>query len=122
MNIKKNDQVIVLTGEDKKKKGKVLEVKASENKVIVEGVKIQSKHVKPRSAQQAGGIQKAEGAIDASNVMVICPDCGKPTKVAHDVTADGKKIRVCKKCSKSLDKIAGADKKDKKKSNKSKKD
>jgi large subunit ribosomal protein L24 len=115
MFVKKNDQVVVLSGADKNKKGKVLEVSPTAGKVIVEGVRIQAKHVKPKSAQKSGGIQKREGAIEASNVQVICPECSKPTRVGHQDGAEGKKIRVCKKCGKSLDKKEKTtDKKDKK--------
>ena len=102
MKVKKNDTVVVITGKDAKKTGKVLSVLPKSNKVIVEGVNIQSKSKKARSAQETSQIIKKEGAIDASNVLVICPVCGKATRVAHAVI-DGKKVRVCKKCNQSLD-------------------
>ena len=97
MNIKKNDQVIVLSGKDKGKKGKVLEVSPKERKVIVENVNMVTKHVKPRRQGQAGGIVKAEGALYACKVQAVCPKCQKATRPAHKV-ADGKKVRVCKHC------------------------
>lgn len=102
MKVKKNDNVVVLTGKDQKKTGKVLEVMPKTNRIIVEGVNIQTKSKKARSAQETSQIVKKEGAIDASNVLVICPVCNKATRVAHAVV-DGKKVRVCKKCNASLD-------------------
>ena len=102
MKVKKNDNVVVLTGKDKKKTGKVLAVMPKANKVVVEGVNVQSKSKKARSANETSQISKKEGAIDASNVLVICPVCDKATRVAH-AEVDGKKVRVCKKCGASLD-------------------
>ena len=112
MKVKKNDNVVVLTGKDKKKTGKVLEVMPKANKVVVEGVNVQSKSKKARSANETSQIIKKEGAIDASNVLVICPVCNKATRVAHAVI-DDKKVRVCKKCGASLDsKVEKAPKKE----------
>ena len=101
LNIVKGDQVVVISGKDKGKKGKVQKVVPSANRVIVEGVNMITKHEKARSAQKPGGIVKKEGAIDASNVMVVCSKCGKATRVAHSMKND-KKIRVCKKCGAAL--------------------
>lgn len=103
MEIKKGDNVVVIAGKDKGKKGKVLETSPKSLKVVVEGVNIVSKHKKPRSAQDKGGIIKQTNPIDSSNVMVVCPACDKATRVAHKIV-DGKKVRVCKKCGASLDK------------------
>ena len=97
MNIKKDDKVVVLSGKDKGKEGKVLTAMPKDNKVIVEGVSVASRHMKPRKQGDQGGIIKMETPIYASKVMVVCPKCGKPTRVAHKI-ADGKKLRVCKKC------------------------
>ena len=108
MHIKKNDTVIVLSGDDKGKKGKVLEVSPKEGKVIVEGINLVKKHVKPRKMGDPGGIIEAEGAMYASKVQVICPSCGKPTRVGHKKVKgdDGKirSVRVCKNegCGESL--------------------
>lgn len=102
MNIKKGDSVVVITGKDKGKSGKVLEVFVKENRVLVDGVNIVSKHQKPRSAEDKGGIVKKAAPINASNVMVMC-SCGKATRVAHK-EVDGKKVRICKHCQQSLDK------------------
>ena len=115
MNIKKGDTVLVIAGKDKGKKGKVLETSPKSQKVVVENVNVLTKHQKPRSAQDKGGIMKSAHPIDASNVMVVCSACGKATRVAH-TEVDGKKARVCKKCNASLDKaMAKAVKKDAKK-------
>ena len=108
MHIKAGDTVIVLSGDDKGKKGKVLEVSPKEGKVIVEGINLVKKHVKPRKMGDVGGIVEAEGAMYASKVQVICPSCGKPTRVGHKLVKDenGKErsVRVCKnaKCGESL--------------------
>jgi large subunit ribosomal protein L24 len=98
MNVKKGDKVVVLSGKDKGKEGEVLVAKPAEGKVIVEGVAIVKKATRPTPANQQGGIIEQEAAIDASNVMLICPSCGKPTRVGHAKDAEGKKVRVCKKC------------------------
>ena len=98
VHVKTGDEVIVIQGKDRGKKGKVLQVSPSEGKVIVEGVNIVSKHVKPRKMGEAGGIIKAESALYADKVQLICPKCGQATRVGH-VIEDGKKFRVCKKTS-----------------------
>ena len=97
MNIKKNDKVVVLSGKDKGKEGKVLTAMPAEKKVVVEGVNVASCHVKPRKQGEEGGIVRREIPMYASKVMLVCPKCGKPTRVASKVE-DGKKVRVCKKC------------------------
>lgn len=101
LHIKKDDTVIVISGDDKGKKGKVLEVSPKERKVIVDGVNIVSKHVKPRNQGETGGIVKAEGAIYADKVMLFCSKCGKGVRAGHKIV-DGKKIRVCTKCGETL--------------------
>jgi large subunit ribosomal protein L24 len=98
LHIRKDDTVVVLSGKDKGKKGKVLETSPKEQKVIVEGINMVTKHVKPRRQGETGGIVKAEGAMYAAKVMVVCPSCGKPTRVAHKVLENGTKKRACKKC------------------------
>ena len=102
MNIKKNDTVIVLSGKDKGKKGKVLEAMPATGKVIVEGINIATCHVKPKKQGEEGGRISKEGSIDESNVMLVCPKCGKATRVGHAYEGD-KKVRVCKKCGKNID-------------------
>ena len=102
MKVKKNDQVLILSGKDAGKTAKVLAVLPKDNKIVVEGVNVQKKTKKARSAQEVSSIIDKPGAIDASNAMVVCPVCGKATRVAHNVV-DGKKVRVCKKCGAVLD-------------------
>ena len=109
MKVKKNDTVLVLTGKDSGKTGKVLRAMPSDNRVVVEGVNVQKKHKRARSAQETSSIVEQAGAIDASNVLVICPTCNKATRVAH-AEVDGKKVRVCKKCGASLEAKAEAKK------------
>lgn len=100
--VRKDDTVIVNSGDDKGKKGKVLEVSPKEGKVIVEGINIVSKHVRPRKQGEEGGILKVEGAFYASKVNLFCSKCGKGVRVAHKVLEDGKKARVCAKCGEIL--------------------
>lgn len=109
LHVKKGDTVMVITGKDKGKSGSVTKVDIANGKVMVEGLNIATNYVKPRSAQEKGGIVKKEAFIDASNVMIICPECGKATKAGHRVeNVDGKevKVRFCKKCNSSLEKKA----------------
>ena len=97
MNIKKDDKVIVLSGRDKGKTGKVISADPKGMKVIVEGVNVATKHQAPKKQGDAGGIIKVETPIYVSKVQLVCPKCGKPTRIAHKL-ADGKKTRVCIKC------------------------
>ena len=97
VHVKTGDKVVVINGKDRGKQGKVLQVSPSEGKVIVEGVNIVSKHVKPRKMGEAGGIIKAESALYADKVQLVCPKCGRPTRVGHMIDDKGKKFRVCKK-------------------------
>ena len=101
MFIKKDDKVVVISGKDKGKEGKVLSASPKTGKVIVEGVNVASKHMKPKKQGDQGGIIKMETPIYACKVMVVCPKCGKPTRVAHKLDGD-KKVRVCKKCGAEL--------------------
>lgn len=101
IHVKRDDTVIVLSGDDKGKKGKVVEVSPKEGKVIVNGVHVVSKHTKPRKQGEAGGIIKVEGAIYADKVALYCDKCGKGVRAKHK-DVDGKKIRVCAKCGKEL--------------------
>ena len=98
MNVKKGDTVVVLSGKDKGKQGKVLKSDPKGGKVIVEGVNVAMKHQKPRKQGEEGGIIKMETPIYACKVMRICPKCNKPTKPAFRILDDGSKARVCKKC------------------------
>ena len=105
MNVKVNDNVLVIAGKDKGVQGKVLATSPKANTVTVEGVRIQKKHQKARKANETSKIVEQNGPIDVSNVMVVCPVCGKATRVKHNVV-DGKKVRVCgkKECGAVLDK------------------
>ena len=98
MSIRKDDTVIVLSGKDKGKTGKVLEVMPKDKKVVVEKVNMVSRHTKPRRQGEEGGIIQKEAPIYACKVMRVCPKCDKATRPAHKILADGKKVRVCKKC------------------------
>ena len=94
MNIKRNDTVVVLSGKDKGKEGKVLTVNSKAGKVIVEGVNVAMRHQKPRKQGEQGGIIKIETPIYSCKVMLVCPKCSKPTRVAHKFLDDGKKVRI----------------------------
>ena len=104
MNIKTGDTVVILTGDEQNrgKQGKVLAVSPKEGKVIVEGLNMVKKHVKPRKAGDPSGIIDAESAIYASKVQVVCPKCKKPTRIGHKIYEDGKKDRICKKCGETI--------------------
>ena len=97
MKIKKGDNVKVLSGNDKGKTGEVLEVIPKTEKIIVKGINVRKKHVKPRKQGEEGGIIPVECAIHASKVNVVCPKCGKATKIGYEIEKD-QKVRVCSKC------------------------
>ena len=101
MHVKTDDLVIVISGNSKGVKGKVLEVSPKEGKVIVEGANIVKKHVRPRSAQEQGGIVEAPAAMYACKVQLYCDKCKKPTRAAHKIDGE-KKTRVCTKCGAEL--------------------
>lgn len=102
VHVKTGDTVVVISGKDKGKKGTVLAVSPKEGKVIVEKVNMVSKHVKPRRMGEQGGIIKAEGAMYASKVQIVCPRCKTQTRVAHKVYENGTKERICAKCGEAL--------------------
>ncbi len=98
-HVKKNDTVVILSGKDKEKRGKVLGVEPKRNKVLVDGVNVVRRHTKPRPPRfPQGGIIEKTMPIDLSNVMLVCPKCDKPTRIASKVDAEGKRLRVCKRC------------------------
>ena len=101
IHVKTGDEVQIISGKDKGKTGKVLQVAPDEGKVIVEGCNMVTKHVKAKQQGQLSGIVKAEGALYASKVMPICPKCKKATRVGHEIKND-KKVRVCRKCGAEL--------------------
>jgi large subunit ribosomal protein L24 len=101
VHVKSGDTVVVLSGKERGKKGKILQVSPKEGKVIIEKVNMVTKHVKPRKMGEAGGIVKAEGAMYASKVQIICPRCNKKTRVSHKIE-NGNKERICKKCGETM--------------------
>ena len=103
VHVKTKDEVIVISGKDKGVKGKVLAVSPKTGRVTVEGVAMVTKHQKSRAQGQPGGIIRKEAAIDASNVMLVCQKCGKPSRSGKKLTDDGNKIRICKKCGEQID-------------------
>ena len=106
LHVKKDDTVLVLSGDDKGKKGKVLAVSPKEGKIIVEGINIIKKHVKPRQAGQEGGIIEAEGAMYANKVQVVCPACKKATRIGHKKVTNNagksRSVRICKHCGEEI--------------------
>ncbi|WP_353684009.1 50S ribosomal protein L24 [Thermodesulfovibrio sp. 3907-1M] len=103
LRIKKGDTVLVLSGKDKDKKGRVLRVIPKDEKVVVEGVNIVKKHQKPSRKYPQGGIIEREHPIHISKVMLMCPKCDKPTRIGARILEDGKKLRICKKCKEVID-------------------
>lgn len=102
MNFKKGDKVVVIAGKDRKKEGTIIEVLRKKDKVVVEGVNVVKKHVKP-NGQTAGSIVEMEAPIHVSNVMMIDPKTNKRTRIGHTTNKDGKKVRVAKKSNQNLD-------------------
>lgn len=102
VHVKTGDTVVILNGKERGKQGKIIAVSPKEGKVIVEGRNMVSKHVKARKMGEQGGIVKAEGAVYACKVQIVCPRCGKPTRVGHKIYEDGTKERICKKCGEAL--------------------
>ena len=102
VHVKTGDTVVILSGKDKGKQGKVLQVSPKERKVIVEGLNIATKHVKPRRQGEQGGIVEAEAAMYASKVQLVCPKCSKATRIGHKILEDGSKVRVCKSCGEEI--------------------
>ncbi|MDQ0340197.1 large subunit ribosomal protein L24 [Caldalkalibacillus uzonensis] len=104
MHVKKDDMVMVITGKDKGKKGRVIAAYPRQNRVLVEGVNMVKKHQKPNQANPQGGIITKEAPIHVSNVMPIDPKTGEPTRVGYKVLENGKKVRIAKKSGEPLDK------------------
>jgi large subunit ribosomal protein L24 len=104
MKIKKNDNVVVIAGNDKGKRGKVLKILPDKGRAIVEGVNFIKRHTKPRKQGQKSGILEKEAALNASNLMVVCSKCDKGVRVGTRTLADGKRARICRSCGEMLDK------------------
>ena len=103
MQIKKGDTALVISGKNKGKSGRVLVVAPREDKVVVEGLNVVKRHTKPSKTHAQGGIIEKEAPMHISNVMVMCPKCNKPTRVASTLLEDGRKLRTCKKCKEVID-------------------
>ncbi|HAP67411.1 MAG TPA: 50S ribosomal protein L24 [Nitrospinae bacterium] len=103
LTLKKGDVAVVMTGKSKSKSGRILSVLPSKEKVIIEGINIVKRHMKPSKKYSQGGIIEKEGPIHISNVMLVCPKCNKSTRIGNTVLDDGKKLRTCKKCKEVID-------------------
>jgi large subunit ribosomal protein L24 len=110
MNIKQNDTVLVITGKDKGKKGKVREVHPSDQAVIVEGINIVKRHTRGRQGARQAGIIEKEAPLNASKVMVVCPSCNRGVRVGHTLLGDGQKVRVCRHCGETFETDASQEK------------
>jgi large subunit ribosomal protein L24 len=103
--IRKNDTVIVQTGRDRGKRGRVLRILPEKNRLIVEGVNMIKRHTRPNPAKQVkGGIVEREASLHASNVQLVCPECNAATRIGRRTLEDGRKVRVCRKCEGVIDK------------------
>jgi large subunit ribosomal protein L24 len=103
--VRKNDNVIVITGKDRGKRGRVLKVLPAKNRLIIEGVNIIKRHTKPNPAKQIkGGVVEREAPLHASNVQIVCPECAKATRIGRKILGDGRKVRICRKCEGVVDK------------------
>jgi large subunit ribosomal protein L24 len=103
--IRRNDNVVVITGKDRGKRGRVLKVDPAKNRLIVEGVNFIKRHTKPNPQRQIkGGVVEREASLHASNVQIVCPDCDKPTRLGRKILGDGRKVRICRKCEGVVDK------------------
>ncbi|MDO4732047.1 MAG: 50S ribosomal protein L24 [Bacillota bacterium] len=104
LHVKKGDNVVVITGKDAGKKGKIINVDTKAGRVYVDKINVVSRHTKPTPGAPQGGIVKKEAAIDSSNVMLYCSKCGKGVRVKKEIAADGSKARVCANCGNKFDK------------------
>ena len=103
--IRKNDNVLVVTGKDRGKRGRVLKVVPGANRLVIEGVNMIKRHTKPNPGRNIkGGIVEREASLHASNVQLVCPECGKMTRIGNRLLNDGRKVRICRKCEGVVDK------------------
>jgi len=102
MKIKKNDNIIVIKGKDRNKKGKVVKIFPDAGKIIVEGANMVKAHIRPKKAGQKGQIISREAPINIANVSLICPKCSKVTRIGYKKIESGEKVRICKKCSQEI--------------------
>lgn len=98
MKLKKGDQVIIIVGKDKGRKGKIEKVLPKQNKVLIPGINVYKKHTKPRGERQPGGIIDVVKPLPASNVALLCPKCGKQTRIGYQIGKNKSKTRICRKC------------------------
>lgn len=103
LGIKKNDTILVITGKEKGKKGRVLSVSPMKDQLLIEKVNIIKRHMKPTRKYTQGGIIEKEAPLHISNVMLVCPKCSKPTRIGNSLLQDGRKVRMCKKCREVID-------------------
>jgi large subunit ribosomal protein L24 len=103
--IRKNENVVVTTGKDRVKRGRVVRLEPEKNRLVVEGVNMIKRHTRPNPQKNVkGGVVEREAALHASNVQIVCPECGKPTRIGKRILDDGRKVRICRKCDGVLDK------------------
>jgi large subunit ribosomal protein L24 len=98
MKLRNGDEIVVLAGKDKGRKGKIEKILPKQGKVLIPGINVSKKHTKPRGEKQPGGIIEQIMPLPVSNVSLLCPSCGKPTRVGYQVNKDGSKTRICRKC------------------------
>jgi large subunit ribosomal protein L24 len=103
--IRKNDNVLVITGKDRGKRGRVLKVNPAKNRLVIEGINMIKRHTRPNPGKNIqGGIVEREASVHASNVQLVCPECGAQTRIGHRLLGDGRKVRICRKCKGVVDK------------------
>jgi large subunit ribosomal protein L24 len=103
--VRKNDNVLVITGKDRGKRGRVLRIDAAKDRLVVEGVNMIKRHTKPNPGKNIkGGIVEREASVHVSNVQLVCPECGAQTRIGHKILGDGRKVRICRKCEGVVDK------------------
>jgi large subunit ribosomal protein L24 len=102
MNFKKGDKVVVITGKDKSKSGKILQILKKDSRVVVEGINVIKRHQKPTASNQTGGIIERESSIHISNIMMVDSKSGKGTRIGHEINKDGQKVRISKKSNEKI--------------------
>ena len=110
MNVKRDDTVLVITGKDKGKRGRVREVHPTDGKVVIEGINIVKKHTRGRQGARQAGVVEQEAPLAAGKVMVVCPKCDRGTRIGYEVLGDGQKVRQCRHCGETFDRDAQQDK------------
>jgi large subunit ribosomal protein L24 len=110
MNIKRDDTVMVITGKERGKRGKVREVHLADGKVVIEGINIVKKHTKGRQGARQAGIVEQEAPLAAGKVMVVCPKCERGTRIGHSVMSNGQKVRQCRHCGETFERDSNDEK------------